>query len=173
LEKQFINFENNQEQYIVRFWHKIKWSKEIVYLDLWEESQWTRKLFNIIWPIFDAILNEKILFIDEIESNLHPHIIKNIFKIIHNDLWKNYQFIFTSHNTEFMNLKYFKKEQIWFTDKTKENSGLFYTLYDFEDLRKENDIQKFYNLGKLWWIPLTEDFISFIQKNLWKVEIKK
>ncbi|MDR2639871.1 MAG: AAA family ATPase [Candidatus Peribacteria bacterium] len=32
------------------------------------------------------MLNEKILFIDEIESNLHPHIIKNIFKIIHNDL---------------------------------------------------------------------------------------
>ena len=52
------------------------------------------------------------LFIDEVECNLHPHILKNIFNLIHLDLARKYQFICTTHSLEFMDLNLFKKSQI-------------------------------------------------------------
>jgi hypothetical protein len=46
-----------------------------------------------------------------------------------------------------MNLRNFKKEQIGITEKlSSTKNSRFYTLYDFEDLRSENDIRKLYNL---------------------------
>nr|MBR6100154.1 ATP-binding protein [bacterium] len=54
--------------------------------------------------ILDTILNEKILFIDEVESNLHIHILRNVFNLIHSNLERKYQFICTTHSTELMDL---------------------------------------------------------------------
>jgi len=153
----------------IKFWHKINWTDKIEYFPLWNESQWTQKLFWILWIMIITINEEWILFFDEIENNLHPHIIKNLFNLIHSDLWKKYQFIFTTHSLELMNLKEFKKEQIWITEKTEISSTKFYTLYDFEDLRSENDIQKLYNLWSLWGIPITRDFTSLVKEmKLWE-----
>ncbi len=149
---------------IVSFWHKVSWTKELEYFNLWNESGWTQKLFNFLWPIIDSIVNEKILFVDEIESNLHPHILKNIFKLIHSNMGKKYQFIFTTHNLELMDLSIFKKEQIWITDKNKASNTEFYTLYDFDGIRSENDIKKLYDLWSLWGVPITEDFSNLVSK---------
>lgn len=144
----------------IEFWHKRSDSDEIIYLPIESESDGTQKLFYILWPIIDSILNERILFIDEIETNLHPHILKNLFKLIHTKIDKKYQFIFTTHNIELMDLSMFKKEQIWIVSKNKENFSNFYTLYDFDDipLRSEKDIRKLYNLWSLWWVPSVGDF---------------
>lgn len=161
-----------EEWYRIDLWHKVRWSNEKEYFSLlwWEESTWTQKLFWILWRIVTTILNEWVLFFDEIESNLHPHIVKNIFNLLNSDLWKKYQFIFTSHNIELMNLRDFKKEQIWIIKKTKENNfSELYTLYDFEDLRSENDVQKYYNNWAFWWIPNTADFSTLFKSfKLWE-----
>ncbi len=155
---------------VVQFWHKVKWSKELQYFDAFTvESWWTRKLFVLLWMILDTIINEKMLFIDEIECNLHPHILKNIFDLIHADLGKKYQFICTTHSMELMNLSMFKKSQIWITQKKKDNSTEFYTIDDFEDLRSENDIKKMYNIWSLWWVPFVSDLSILIEEfQKWK-----
>ncbi len=149
---------------IIRFWHKINWTDELEYLPFLQESDWTKKLFWILWRILVNIKEEWVLCFDEIEMNLHPHIVKNLFNLIHSDLWKKYQFIFTTHNLELMNLKEFKKEQIGIIEKSESGSTKFYTLYDFEDLRSENDIKKLYNLWSLWWVPILRDFSSLIKQ---------
>lgn len=154
-----------EEWYRIEIWHK-KENWEIEYFNLlwWQESTWTVKLFWILWNIVTTIINEWILFIDEIENSLHPHIIKKVFELLNSDLWKKYQFILTTHNIELMNLRDFKKEQIWIVRKNKDKSSELYTLYDFEDLRSENDVQKLYNNWAFWWIPNTKDF-SILFKN--------
>lgn len=155
----------------IEFWHNINNSDEKMYLPIQNESDWTQKLFYILWPIIDSILNERILFIDEIETNLHPHILRNLFKLIHTKIDKKYQFIFTTHNVELMDLSMFKKEQIWIVSKNKENISSFYTLYDFNDipLRSENDIRKLYNLWTLWWVPSVGDFSILLDDiKLWE-----
>lgn len=153
----------------IRFWHKVNWTDKVEYFPLWNESEWTKKLFWILGMIIITIKEEWVLFFDEIENNLHPHIVKNLLHLIHNNLWWKYQFIFTTHSLELMTLKEFKKEQIWITEKLKDNSTKFYTLYDFEDLRSENDIQKMYNLWALWWVPVIRDFTSLVKEmKLWE-----
>jgi len=127
-----------------------------------------------LWPIIDSIINEKILFVDEIEINLHPHILQKLFNLIHTNINKKYQFIFTTHNVELMNLSVFKKEQIWIIKKDKDNISSFYTLYDFNDikLRSENDIRKLYNQWILWWVPDVRDF-SILLNDIIKLWEKK
>jgi len=164
-----------EEWYRIEIWHKKEnWGIEYFNLLWWQESTWTVKLFWMLWRIITTILNEWILFVDEIENSLHPHIMKKIFELINNDLWKKYQFIFTTHNVELMNLRNFKKEQIWIIEKSSwTKSSKFYTLYDFEDLRSENDVRKLYNLWTLWGVPNTTDFsILFKDLNLdlWQKE---
>lgn len=164
-----------EEWYRVEIWHK-KENWEIEYFSLlwWQESTWTVKLFWMLWRILTAILNEWVLFIDEIENSLHPNIMKKIFELINSNLWKKYQFIFTTHSVEFMDLKMFKKEQIWIVEKKhKTKSSNFYTLYDFMDLRSEKNIQKMYKLWILWWVPNPTDFsilFNDIDIDLWVKE---
>lgn len=160
----------------IEFWHKINNSDEITFFPLENESDWTQKLFYILWPIFDSILNERILFVDEIESNLHPHILKSLFKLIHTNIDKKYQFIFTTHNLDLMSLSMFKKEQIWIVSKNRDNISSFYTLYDFDDipLRSEKDIKKLYDLWTLWWTPFTSDFSILLNDiKLWEKRLKE
>lgn len=155
--------------YDIKFWHKINW-KKIEYFPLAIESQWTQKLFWIFWIIISTIINEWILIFDEIENNLHPHIIKNIIKLINSDLNKKFQFIFTTHNLELMDLNLFKKEQIWIIEKDSNKNSKFYTLYDFDNIRSENDIKKMYNFWELWWVPYLKNFKNIIENITWVKE---
>lgn len=143
-----------------------KW--ELIFFDFdEEESTWTKKLFCLIWPILHTILNEWILFIDEIESNLHEFIVENIFKLLHSDLGKKYQVIMTSHNINFMDLENFRKTQIWIVEKNGFASE-FYTLFDFPDIRSENKVKNYYRNWAFWWTPNISDFTSIIGIIKWE-----
>ncbi len=174
LNEKFIEKYKKETLLSIEFWHKINNSDKIEFFPIERESDWTQKLFYILWPIIDSIINEKILFVDEIEINLHPHILQKLFNLIHTNINKKYQFIFTTHNVELMNLSVFKKEQIWIIKKDKDNISSFYTLYDFNDikLRSENDIRKLYNQWILWWVPDVRDF-SILLNDIIKLWEKK
>lgn len=165
--KEFINSISTK----IEFWHKNYETWEIIPFNLNSESDWTQKLFKMLWPIVDTILNEWILLIDEIETNLHLHILQNIFKLIHSDKFdKRYQFIFTTHNIELMDLSMFKKEQIWLTKKDKSGNTTFETLYDY-NIRSENDVKKMYNNWAFGAIPNIKDFSILLQNfKLWEKE---
>jgi len=156
----------------IELWHNVMWQNEPEYFDLENESDWTRKLFSLLWPIVDAIFNEWILFIDEIENKLHLHILQEIIKFINSDIqWKKYQFIFTTHNVWLMDLKVLKKEQIWIVEKNKDWESEFYTLYDFDKVREGMDLKKYFNAWVYWWVPNIWDFKSLLNNfNLWEEE---
>lgn len=156
----------------IQFWHKVAGNNELEYMDIRNESDWTQKLFSILWPIIDTIFNEEILFIDEIESNLHLHLLQEIIKFINSDIqWKKYQCIFTTHNVSLMDLNLLKPEQIWIVDKKENWISDFYTLYDFDEVRTWRDIQKYFNAGIYWWIPHVWDFSQLLNNlDLWVEE---
>lgn len=149
------------------FYRKDKKWKEIPFSFETEESLWTRKLFSLIWPILHTILTEWVLFIDEIENNLHEFIVENIFKLLHSDLGKKYQVIMTSHNINFMDLENFRKTQIWIVEKNGFASE-FYTLFDFPDIRSENKVKNYYRNWAFWWTPNISDFTSIIDIIKWE-----
>lgn len=148
------------EEVDIKFWHKYNWNKWIKYFDFNIESDWTRRLFNILWPIVDTIFNEKVLFVDEIESNLHLLIVEAILKLVNSNIKnKKYQILFTTHNIDLLNLDILKKDQICFAEKNKNQGTDIYKLTDVNlPIRKELDIKKFYKNWALWAVPDVLDF---------------
>ncbi|ODS35602.1 MAG: hypothetical protein A7316_03535 [Candidatus Altiarchaeales archaeon WOR_SM1_86-2] len=137
-----------------------KEGKELnVYFDFNEESEGTQRLFSLIGPWIDALVNDRILVVDELDTKLHP--ILNIFliKLFHDSTQNksNAQLIFTTHNTNTLDLDLFRRDQIWFTEKNPDSGSTdLYSLVQYSP-RKDENIQKGYLLGRYGAIPFIKE----------------
>lgn len=122
---------------------------------LTEESRGTIKLFFIMLTLLSVIKNDKVLLIDEIEESLHPKIIEYIFNLFR--AGDKAQLLCTTHNTKFLDLKRFRKDQIWFTNKKEDGSTDLYSLYDYSDFRDTMDLEKAYLQGRFDAVPILND----------------
>lgn len=122
---------------------------------LTEESQGTIKLFFIMLTLLDVIKNNKVLLIDEIEESLHPKIIEYIFNLFR--AGEKAQLLCTTHNTQFLNLKKFRKDQIYFVNKVQSGASDLYSLYDYSDFRDTMDLEKAYLQGRFDAVPIVND----------------
>lgn len=128
-------------------------------LDLAEESDGTRKLMALAPPIEKTLENGGVLVVDEIETRLHPLLVKYIVSRFQNPE-KNpnkAQLIFTTHSTELLEMDLLRKDQIYFADK-KSETGIseLYSISDMKTRTGEN-IRKGYLLGKYGAIPYLEE----------------
>lgn len=137
----------------IKTFHKA--SPDISFDFITEESQGTIKLFFIMLTILDVVKNNKVLLIDEIEDSLHPKIIEYIFNIFRSG--KKAQLICTTHNTKFLDLKKFRKDQILFANKEQDGSTDLYSLYDYSDFRDTMDLEKAYLQGRFDAVPIVND----------------
>lgn len=105
-------------------------------------------------PIIDIIQQGKVLIYDEIETSLHESIAKELIEIfLRNN--HNSQLIFTTHDTNLLDLSLLRRDQIWFTELIKENrSTQLYSLADIKNVRKDENIAKGYISGKYGAIPM-------------------
>jgi AAA15 family ATPase/GTPase len=143
------------EKYVVKkvvAKHK-KSDGESIYFDLIDESDGTQRLLDLI-PAFDLILQEDVTFIiDEIDQSLHPALIKELVRKIMSDDSTKGQMIFTTHESNLLDLDIFRQDEIWFAEKDK-NSGStqLYSLSEFKP-RYDLDIRKGYLKGRFGAIP--------------------
>jgi len=126
-----------------------------------EESQGTIKLFFIMRTLLDVVKNNKVLLIDEIESSLHPKIIEYIFNLFRAS--GKAQLLCTTHNIKFLDLKKFRKDQIYFANKKHNGSTDLYSLYDYSDFRDTMDLEKAYLQGRFDAVPIVNDSINQIK----------
>lgn len=124
------------------------------------ESEGTKKMIEIAGPIVDAILNGKILVVDELDAKLHPFLTRNIIGQFMNKSvnFKGAQLIFATHDTNLLNLQYLRRDQIWFTEKDNADSTELYSLVEFRDeagkkVRNDRSIEKDYINGRFGAIP--------------------
>ena len=132
-------------------------------LSLLEESLGTIQLFLFAPFLRKALQTGKVLFIDEIDKSLHPSLIKllvNLFRDARINT-NGAQLIFNTHETALLSLGTFRRDQIYFTEKKPENG--ITDLYSLDDLsvRKDENIEKGYLLGRYGAIPYlqTEDIV--------------
>lgn len=134
------------------------------FLDIEEESLGTKAIFSFIPVIKDVLDNGKIILIDEFDKSLHPFIVKYLVEIFNDkEINKNNsQLIFNTHDTNLLDLNLFRRDQIWFTEKNQETGeSNLYPLDDFK-VRKDENIEKGYLLGRYGGIPfLINDFSKF------------
>ena len=120
-----------------------------------EESEGTQKLFFMMLLILDIIQNNKVLLVDEIEDSLHPKIVEYIIDLFHHS--KGAQLIFTTHNTNLLNMDRFRKDQIWFVNKKRNGGSELYSLQDYGDFRDTMDLEKAYLQGRFDSVPIVDD----------------
>ena len=136
-------------------------------LPFYLESNGTRKMFYLFDFFMDALKNGMILFVDELDTKLHPLLTRYIINLFHNsDTNKgNGQLIYSTHDTVNLNKETFRRDEIWFAEKDKEGISTIYSLADYKinDVKVRNDAtyNKDYLSGRYGAIPVLENFVKF------------
>lgn len=125
-----------------------------VWLNLFNEAGGTRKIFNMAGPFIDVLSNGRLLVVDELETNLHPHLVCYLIDIFNSPKYnkKGAQLIFTAHNTILLDQDVLRRDQIWFTEKKDDQGTNLYSLYEYK-ARNDDNIEKRYLAGRYGAIP--------------------
>lgn len=133
-----------------------------------DESSGTRKYFALIGQIIKIIDEGGVLFVDELDSKIHPNLVCKIISIFNSkELNPNHaQLVFNSHDTNLLSSGLFRRDQIWFVKKDKFGESKLYSLADFktDEVRKNEAFENNYIRGKYGAIPFLGDFENIIQK---------
>lgn len=119
-----------------------------------EESAGTKSFFALIGPWLDILDNGYTVFVDEIETSLHPTLVKELLKLLfskENNI-NRAQIIFTTHNPLLLDTSLMRRDQFWFTEKTDAGSTVLYPLTDFSPRNREA-LAKGYLSGRYGGIP--------------------
>lgn len=129
-----------------------------VYLDLKDESLGTRKLFEYAGTWLNVLAKGRVIIIDELDNSLHLLLVHYLISLIQNQNTNknNAQLIFTTHNTSLLDTKIFRRDQIWFVERDRENASKLYPLSEFS-ARKGEAIAKNYLTGRYGALPHIED----------------
>lgn len=148
-----LAFKENDEYFVkkIAINHKGR-SGKIATFNLDEESDGTVRLLDFI-PAFHSIVHsEQVFIIDEIERSIHPLLIKELVKKFSEDNQTKGQIIFTTHESNLLDQKVFRQDEIWFAEKDNEGCTDLYSLSDFKE-HNTIDIRKGYLSGRYGSIP--------------------
>lgn len=133
------------------------------------ESEGTKKFFHLLGPILDTLKHGKVLIVDELDTKLHPLLTQRIVKLFNSNSTnpKNAQLIFATHDTQLLDAKTFRRDQIWFAEKKIDGSTNLYSLIDFKKgstPRNDEKLAKNYIYGKYGAIPYLGDFDDLFEE---------
>ncbi len=156
--KDFYNFAINEQQDIEITTISLKHGNSATDFNFSEESDGTRRLFDLMDMLLKADNNETVYVVDELERSLHPkltyHFI-NLFKQFNEK--KNVQLIFTTHEPTIMDQELFRRDEIWFVERDADNCSKLYSLDRFKE-RYDKKLSKAYLEGRYGAIPVFKSF---------------
>jgi uncharacterized protein len=143
--------------------------RQIISWDFEEESTGTQYLFGLIFIIQVYIERSSLFICDELGSNIHPNITREIVQLFQNPKTnpKHTQLIFTSHDNTLQRNNLLRRDQIWFTKKRTDQSTELYSLSDFK-VRNDLAIDKAYLDGRFGAVPFIsgeDELISAMDKD--------
>lgn len=117
-------------------------------LEASQESEGTLAYFSILGPLLDGLHDGKVLMIDELESSLHPALARELVRLFNSPKLNpnGAQIIFTTHSTTLLDLDLLRRDQIWFTEKSREGATRLYPLSDYQPRTNQN-IEAGYSVG--------------------------
>lgn len=150
--KEFFNITMNDNYDLEIKTLCFKHGKSMLDFEFCEESDGTRRIFDFL----DILLNKNqnsVYVIDEMERSLHPNLFNRFIELL-NEYQKqsNIQVIFTTHESSIMKQDLFRRDQIWFIERNKNNDSRIYSLDTFNE-RFDKKISKAYLEGRYGAIP--------------------
>lgn len=123
-----------------------------------DESEGTKKLFFLAGPLLDVLQNGSVLFIDELEARLHPLMSQAIIGLFNSKETnpKNAQIVLTTHDTNLLSNKVFRRDQIWFIEKDHFGCAHLYSLAELQ-VRNDASYEDNYIEGRYGAIPFLGD----------------
>lgn len=100
-----------------------------------EESHGTLQFFTLMALILDTLRSGGVLAVDELETALHPQLVRKIVSLFHSATYNLHgaQLLFNTHDTNLLSFDSpFRRDQIWFTEKDQYGAAKLYSLTDFE-----------------------------------------
>lgn len=128
-----------------------------------DESNGTEKFYILAGPILDVLENGYTLVVDELDAKLHSNLVARLVSLFHSKILnpKNAQLIFNTHDTNLLSADLFRRDQIWFIEKSKYGEAELFSLADFKSadgVRKNEAYEKNYLRGKYGAVPFLGAF---------------
>lgn len=149
----------NEEQEVneLLFHHVTEQGKAV--FSLGDESMGTRNLLFLTGPVLDILNKGMVLVVDELDSSLHPLLVRRLVELFQNPVVnkKGAQLIFTTHDTSLLDPDLFRRDQIWFVEKDRDQASKLYPLSDFSP-RKNEALERGYLMGRYGALPFLGDW---------------
>jgi AAA15 family ATPase/GTPase len=141
-----------KERLDIRSQHLDVETKEAVEFDFNDESDGTRGLFGWAGPWLHVLDNGLVLVIDELDTSLHPTLVRFLVNLFHSPDTNPYgaQLICSTHDTTQLEAD-LRRDQIWFVEKQRQQTVL-YPLSDYRP-RKGEAIARGYLRGRYGALP--------------------
>ncbi|MCI8888678.1 MAG: ATP-binding protein [Hungatella sp.] len=150
-----IEYDDGEKE-IVYYTTHVGRDQEEYLLNLDNESDGTLKTIIIYLYVQMAIVRKGVVFVDELNTKLHPLLLKFIIDLFYGD-HVSAQLIYTTHDTTLMDKKFFRRDQIWFVQKDEYGYSQLTALSDFK-VRSDVSFEKDYLAGVYGGIPLLKEF---------------
>ena len=131
--------------------HKGEDNREIAF-EMNEESDGSIRIMDFIPMLIDLRLNETVYLIDEIDRSMHPMLSQKILEYYFGHLTadKDTQLIFSTHESNLLNLDLIRADEVWFVEKDAVGASHFTSLAEY---KPREDVRKGYLQGRYGAIP--------------------
>ncbi|RAL20900.1 ATP-binding protein [Lujinxingia litoralis] len=153
LKKKFLQEFKDAERLDIQTLHRTTEGKTVSF-SFDDESHGTRNFYGLTGPLLDVLENGRILVVDELDTSLHPLLVRKIVELFHSPEFNtnNAQLIFNTHDTSLLDPSLFRRDQIWFTEKDRDGASHLYPLSDFKP-RKDEALERGYLAGRYRALP--------------------
>jgi AAA15 family ATPase/GTPase len=131
-----------------------------IVFDVEDESDGTQRLIHLVPVLANSRATEKVYVIDELDRRLHPLLSKMFLSAyIEGNTKTRGQLIFTTHDTNLLDLELMRNDEVWFIEKDKGGASHLYSLAEFR-IHPSLTLQKGYLNGRFGAIPFIGDLTN-------------
>jgi len=131
------------------------------------QSAGTLRYFGLSGLWLDLIKRGGVLFIDELETSLHPLLVRELVRLVMNpEVNRNgAQLVVATHDPLLLDLTLLRRDQIWLTEKSAEGESYLYALSDYEKPPTNREsLVRGYLSGRYGGIPFIPEGLMEIQQ---------
>ncbi len=129
---------------------------QLISFELKDESDGTQRLIHLAPALINASRKPCVLVIDELDRRLHPLLSRLLISQTVASLVKagNSQLIFTTHDTNLLDLSLLRRDEIWFIEKDSAGASQMCSLMEY-DIRPDLKVARGYLNGRFGAVPYT------------------
>ncbi|MGB8842457.1 MAG: ATP-binding protein [Aliidongia sp.] len=133
------------------------------FFGLESESSGTRRLMLMLSPVLRALDDGCVIMIDELDASLHTHAAEQILLMFADKGINKHgaQLISTTHDTNLLNCKGLRRDQIWFCEKDEIGATHLFPLSDIKS-RPADNFEQGYLEGRYGAIPYAGDLKTLL-----------